>query len=98
MAEDDIHEGGCVCGAVRFKTKGPPRHAFACHCAFCQRASGSAFSVEAIFPKEAVEITGGPLTTYEHKSDESGRALFPRFCARCALRAAERKSLMEAAG
>ena len=88
MAEDDIHEGGCVCGAVRFKTKGPPRHAFACHCAFCQRASGSAFSVEAIFPKEAVEITGGPLTTYEHRSDESGRALFPRFCARCGTRVA----------
>ena len=83
---DDIHEGGCVCGAVRYRTKGAPQAAFVCHCTYCQRASGSAFLVEVAFPKEAVEIAGGPIGTYEHKSDESGRALYPQFCTRCATK------------
>ncbi len=78
-----IHEGGCLCGAVRYRTRGAPRRVIVCHCTFCQRVTGSAFLVEAIFEKANVEIAGGPTGTWEHRSDETGRALRPRFCARC---------------
>jgi hypothetical protein len=83
---EEIHEGGCVCGAIRFRTKGPPRRAFVCHCTYCQRASGSAFVAEALFLKEAVEMEGEPISTYEHRSDETGRALYVEFCPRCSAR------------
>ncbi len=80
---DDVHEGGCFCGSIRYRTRGEPRRGLVCHCTFCQRLTGSAYVVEAIFLKEQVEITGGPIGTYEHRSDETGRALRPQFCARC---------------
>ncbi len=71
---DDVHEGGCFCGSIRYRTRGEPRRGLVCHCTFCQRLTGSAYVVEAIFLKEQVEITGGPIGTYEHRSDETGRA------------------------
>ena len=77
------HEGGCVCGSVRYVTQGEPLRVTVCHCTWCQRRTGSAFAVEPIFNEEQVKISGGPLTRYRHISDESGRWLDLEFCARC---------------
>jgi len=33
----EIHEGGCLCGSVRYRTTGDPVAATVCHCKFCQR-------------------------------------------------------------
>jgi hypothetical protein len=78
-----IHEGGCVCTAVRFSAHGDPLRSHACHCTFCQRRTGSAFAQVAYFSNENVEVTGGPLTEYVHRSDASGRWLRVAFCATC---------------
>lgn len=77
------HEGGCVCGAVRYRVAGAAALAQACHCALCQRRTGSAFALVAAFKEDQVELTGGPLTEYEHRSDESGRWLRWHFCPSC---------------
>jgi len=77
------HEGGCVCGAVRYVTRGEPMRVTVCHCTWCQRRTGTAFAVEPVFNEDQVEIKGGPLTKYRHVSDESGRWLDNEFCARC---------------
>ena len=77
------HEGGCVCGAVRYVTHGEPLRVTVCHCTWCQRRTGTAFAVEPVFKEEQVEIRGGPLSKYRHVSDESGRWLDLEFCARC---------------
>ena len=79
----DIHEGGCLCGNVRFRTVGDPIMATICHCKFCQRRTGSAFSEPVIFKMEQIEFSGGPRSTYEHHSDESQRWLRMDFCPRC---------------
>jgi hypothetical protein len=79
----DKHEGGCVCGAVRYVITGDPLRVTVCHCTWCQRRTGSAFSVESAFNEEQVEITGGPITKYRHISDESGRWLDLEFCPTC---------------
>jgi len=79
----EIHEGGCLCGSVRYRTIGAPVATTVCHCKFCQRRSGSAFGEGVLFKLEQVEVSGGPLTTYEHRSDESGRWLRLEFCPRC---------------
>ena len=64
----DVHEGGCVCGSVRYRTIGAPMLATVCHCTFCQKRTGSAFSEPVIFRMEQVEFSGGALTMYEHLS------------------------------
>src|SRR4051812_38712476 len=79
----DIHEGGCVCGNVRYRAVGEPVLATVCHCKFCQKRTGSAFSQPVVFKAEQVEFSGGPRTTYEHRSDETQRWLRMQFCPRC---------------
>lgn len=79
----EIHEGGCVCGAVRYRVKGAPARTGVCHCTFCQRRTGSAFGIGVYFREEDVEITRGALTSYEHRSDESHRWLRMEFCPTC---------------
>ena len=78
----DIHEGGCLCGAVRYKVSGMPLRTHVCHCTFCQRRTGSAHGLVAVFDGKQVEMRG-PLSVYEHRSDESGRWLRLEFCPRC---------------
>ncbi|HJQ56702.1 MAG TPA: GFA family protein [Vineibacter sp.] len=77
------HEGGCVCGGVRYVAQGEPERVTICHCTWCQRRTGSAFGVEAVFRIEAVAVTGETLRTYRHRSDLSGRWLDQEFCSRC---------------
>lgn len=77
------HEGGCVCGAVRYVTEGEPERVTLCHCTWCQRRTGSAFGTEAVFKEDAVRFTKGAPQIYRHLSDESGRWLDQHFCARC---------------
>ncbi len=77
------HEGGCVCGAVRYAVSGDPLRVTVCHCTWCQRRTGSGFAVEPAFWADKVVVSGGPLTKYRHVSDESGRWLDIEFCPAC---------------
>jgi hypothetical protein len=83
MTETETHEGGCVCGAVRYRVRGTPAIASVCHCVFCRRRSGSAFAVVTYFDAKDVEFLQGELAEYEHRSDESGRWLRMNFCPKC---------------
>jgi len=81
MAE--IHEGGCLCGTVRYRVIGGPNLTAVCHCTRCKRMTGSAFSMPAYFDEAAVKITSGVLKTYECHSDETTRWLKLEFCPNC---------------
>jgi hypothetical protein len=81
MAE--MHEGGCLCGAVRYRVTGEPNLAAVCHCTRCKGMTGSAFSVPAYFDEAAVQIISGVLKTYECRSDEANRWLKLQFCPTC---------------
>ena len=37
MTKEDTKEGGCLCGAIRFRVTGPLRPVIACHCGQCRR-------------------------------------------------------------
>jgi hypothetical protein len=59
MMSDDIHEGGCNCGAVRFRLSAAPLTAYLCHCHLCQKRTGSPFAMNVVFPADALEVTAG---------------------------------------
>lgn len=75
-------EGGCNCGAIRYRIDGKPVAVAQCHCRNCQRQSGSAFSVNLLVPASTVTTTGA-LRTYEDHDTESGRPVLRQFCGEC---------------
>lgn len=77
------HEGGCLCGAVRYAVTAEPLHTTICHCTFCQRLTGSAFLVEPIFRAADLVLSGEPPKVYSRLSDGSGKRVDIHFCGRC---------------
>lgn len=75
-------EGGCNCGAVRYRAEGAPIVVAQCHCTNCRRQSGSAFSVNLLFKGSAVTHEGA-LSVYEDKDTFSGNSVLRKFCGRC---------------
>lgn len=75
-------EGGCNCGAIRYRIDGKPAVVAQCHCRNCQRQSGSAFSVNLLIKADSVTSTGS-LTTYEDRDTFSGSPVYRRFCGIC---------------
>ena len=82
-----VHEGGCLCGALRYRVEGEPARSSVCSCTGCQRRTGSAFGFGAYFKAEQVKILRGSTNVYEHRSDESGRWLRFEFCPKCGTHA-----------
>ena len=62
MNEDVVREGGCSCGAVRYRVTGEPIYVNNCHCRNCQRQTGSTSVVNAFFEAERIELLSGELT------------------------------------
>lgn len=58
MAEADL-EGGCVCGALRYRMAGPPMFVHCCHCTWCQCETGSAFVLNAFIEAERLTLLKG---------------------------------------
>jgi hypothetical protein len=52
-------EGGCSCGAVRYRLAGPPMFVHCCHCKDCQRQTGSAFVINALIETHRVAVLSG---------------------------------------
>jgi hypothetical protein len=73
--------GGCLCGAVRFRSTAAPLATRYCWCRDCQHFAAGNASVNVIFPSEAVAIEG-ETAAYESLAD-SGNRMRRRFCPRC---------------
>jgi hypothetical protein len=54
-------EGGCSCGAVRYRLTSEPMIVHCCHCLDCQRQTGSAFVINAVIETDRIEkLSGDP--------------------------------------
>ena len=78
MSTDEVWEGGCFCGAVRWRATAAPYHLTHCHCTMCRRVSAAAFVTWASFPSASFAfVTGTPV-----RLASSPRAV-RTFCGRC---------------
>ena len=52
-------DGGCACGAVRYRLTSDPLFIHCCHCLNCQRQTGSAFVINVLIEADRVELLAG---------------------------------------
>jgi hypothetical protein len=71
-------EGGCACGAIRYRTGDPPRDCGYCHCRICQRTGGAPCLVFASFRRASVAWSGDAPRVY--RSSPVGERWFCGSC------------------
>ena len=76
-------EGGCRCGAVRYRISGVPKFGFACHCTDCQQLSASAYSLGLALAEHDFEVTRGEPREWD-KRGSSGKPSHQYSCPTCA--------------
>jgi hypothetical protein len=70
-------EGGCACGAVRYRLTSEPMFVHCCHCLNCQRQTGSAFVINALIESDRVELLAGePVPVDAPRDDGSAQRVF----------------------
>ncbi|GAB4392884.1 MAG: GFA family protein [Kiloniellaceae bacterium] len=52
-------QGGCTCGALRYRMTSPPMYVHCCHCRWCQRETGAAFALNAMIEADRVQMLQG---------------------------------------
>lgn len=69
--------GSCHCSAIRYEISAEPVYHALCHCSDCRRASGAPVVAWALFPRDAVTVSGQPAT-YASSADAQRQ-----FCGQC---------------
>ena len=72
------YEGGCLCGATRYRAAGPAANRCYCHCRSCRGGAGAPYVAWATVPAAGFALTRGTLATYR-----SSEPVTRGFCPRC---------------
>ena len=72
----------CACGQLQTRWQGDPVRVGVCHCLACQRRTGSAFGVQAVFLRAQRLAVVGDTATSVRIGDGGGQITF-RFCPAC---------------
>jgi hypothetical protein len=77
-------DGGCDCGAVRYRMLSRPLFVHCCHCRWCQRESGASFALNAIIETDRVERLAGEPDLVRTPSESGYGQLIAR-CPACRI-------------
>ncbi|MCC1492535.1 GFA family protein [Cognatishimia sp. F0-27] len=80
----EVHEGGCLCGALRYAVSTAPKRTSFCTCRFCQKLTGTPMNALVAFDEAGFTLTSGETHSYTHVSEGSGKALHMQSCPVCA--------------
>ena len=91
-------EGGCACGAVRYRLTSDPLFVHCCHCLNCQRQTGSAFVINLLIEADRLELLAGEPQPVDVPRDDGSMqrifrcptcqvAVFSQYASRSAVRA-----------
>ena len=75
---DSTLEGGCLCGAVRYRIDAPPLWTGYCHCTSCRRSTGAPVTMFVGTRGDFVSFTKGERTMFA-----SSPGVERGFCAAC---------------
>ena len=75
-------EGGCACGAVRYRLTSDPLFTHCCHCLNCQRQTGSAFVINALIEADRLELLAGVPQPVDVPRDDGSKQRIYR-CRTC---------------
>jgi len=73
-----IHQGGCLCSAIRFRVSGTPLFSSLCHCATCRRASAAPTVAWLTVERAQFQMLSGSPHLYR-----SSQGVVRRFCRSC---------------
>ena len=74
-------EGGCYCGAVRYKAEGEPLFKGQCHCRECQYISGGQTNLVMAMPDSGFSYTKGKAKAF--RRSDLDNPVTREFCAEC---------------
>lgn len=72
------YEGGCHCGAVRYRVSGKPHHVALCHCSDCRKSAGAPMVAWAAFAENEFTLLQGEPAVFN-----SSGATLRSFCPTC---------------
>ena len=85
-------EGGCLCGAVRYRSDDEPAVVGHCYCIDCRKASGTSHCTHVGMPEQSVGFSGN-VKFYDRPAD-SGNMVSRGFCPDCGSAVYSRNSGM----
>ncbi|SRR6266542_1775525 len=77
--------GRCLCGGVTYSADGEPVVQAVCHCAECQRQTGSPFTVFVGVPRAAFKVEGSTIASFATTGEDHGGETQRNFCSACGL-------------
>lgn len=72
----NVAEGGCFCGAVRYRVSGSPTNKMVCHCQSCRRVAAAPVVAWITFPRAKFELLRGQPAAF-NSSDPVRRTFCP---------------------
>ena len=82
MSEVERVEGGCLCGTIRYRARGPWLRFVHCHCSRCRRATGTGHASNLFTGPDNLEWLSGEASVerYDLASAQSFAVCFCRIC------------------
>ncbi len=73
-----VLEGGCACGAMRYRGEQEPSHETYCHCTICRKVSGAPVVAWITLPSACFRFVRGKPARFD-----SSEVAFREFCPQC---------------